>query len=355
LIVSAAICMRRLFLLLCCLVLVAPFASAAPLRVAMAGAPPFVMTSKSGEPAGFAIELWQSLETANGWSTEGIRKFATMDEALAAVSCGECDVLVGNTSITSEREKIVEFSQPYYRSGLQIMVSEQRGHIARFFERLFVPEHMKVLGGVLLGVLIATIAVAAFERRHNPDFPKTRGAGFAEAFYYVMGLVTGKSSYKGRLVLVAWMLASLFVVAYVNGVLISSMTADLVLGRIHGPGDLRNHLIGLVGGSQSEAYAQAENLDYVAYPDLDTAVAALVRDKVACLIGDAPVLEYYDFTHPRIPIHEEGPIFQPVNYGFAMPQNSPLQEAINVELLHLIEAHYFEQLGAKYFGASYQK
>jgi ABC-type amino acid transport substrate-binding protein len=353
--------MRRLFLLLCCLVLVARFASAAPLRVAMAGAPPFVMTSKSGEPAGFTIELWQSLAAANGWSTAEIRKFGTMDEALAAVSRGECDVLVGNTSITSEREKIVEFSQPYYRSGLQIMVSEQRGHIARFFERLFVPEHMKVLGGVLLGVLIATLAVAAFERRHNPDFPKTRGAGFAEAFYYVMGLVTGKSSYKGfsgvlgRLVLVGWMLASLFVVAYVNGVLISSMTADLVLGRIHGPGDLRNHLIGLVGGSQSEAYAQAGNLDYVAYPDLDTAVAALVRDKVACLIGDAPVLEYYDFTHPRIPIHEEGPIFQPVNYGFAMPQNSPLQEAINVELLHLIEAHYFEQLGAKYFGASYQK
>jgi ABC-type amino acid transport substrate-binding protein len=353
--------MRRLLSLLCCLAFAAPFASAAPLRVAMAGAPPFIMTAKDGQPAGFSVELWQSIAAANGWSTAEIRRFATMDEALAAVSRGECDVLVGNVSITSEREKIVEFSQPYYRSGLQIMVSEQRGHIARFFERLFVPEHMKVLGGVLLGVLIATIVVAAFERRHNPDFPKTRGAGFAEAFYYVMGLVTGKSSYKGfsgvlgRLVLVGWMLASLFVVAYVNGVLISSMTADLVLGRIHGPGDLRNHLIGLVGGSQSEAYAQADNLDYVAYPDLDTAVAMLVRGRVACLIGDAPVLEYYDFTHPRIPIHEEGPIFQPVNYGFAMPQNSPLQEAINVELLHLIEAKYFDTLGAKYFGESYQK
>lgn len=353
--------MRRLFLLLCCLAFVAHFASAAPLRVALAGAPPFVMTAKNGDPAGFTVELWQSIAAANGWSTAEIRKFPTMDEALAAVGRGECDVLVGNTSITSEREKTVEFSQPYYRSGLQIMVSEQRGHVARFLGRLFVPEHMKVLGSILLGVLIATIAVAAFERRHNPDFPKTRGAGFAEAFYYVMGLVTGKSSYKGfsgvlgRLVLVGWMLASLFVVAYVNGVLISSMTADLVLGRIHGPGDLKNHLVGVVGGSQSEDYAQANNLDYVAYPDLDTAVAMLVRGKVQCLVGDAPVLEYYDFTHPRIPIHEEGPIFQPVNYGFAVPQNSSLQESINIELLHLIEAHYFEQLGAKYFGASYQK
>jgi ABC-type amino acid transport substrate-binding protein len=353
--------MRRLLLLLCCLASVAQFASAAPLRVALAGAPPFVMTAKNGEPAGFTVELWQSIAAANGWSTAEIRKFATMDEALAAVARGECDVLVGNTSITSEREKIVEFSQPYYRSGLQIMVSEQRGHVAQFFERLLVPEHMKVLVGILLGVLVATIAVAAFERRHNPDFPKTRGAGIAEAFYYVMGLVTGKSSYKGfsgilgRLVLVGWMLASLFVVAYVNGVLISSMTADLVLGHIHGPDDLKNRLVGLVSGSESEDYARSSNLDYVAYGDLETAVGALVRGRVQCLIGDAPVLEYYDFTHPRIPIHEVGPIFQPVNYGFAMPQNSPLREPINFELLRLIEAHYFEALGAKYFGESYQK
>jgi ABC-type amino acid transport substrate-binding protein len=353
--------MRCLLSLLCGLVFAAHFASAAPLRVALAGSPPFVMTARDGQPAGFSVELAQSIAAANGWSMGELRKFATMDEALDAVARGECDVLVGNTSITSEREKVVDFSQPYYRSGLQIMVSEQRGHVVRFFERLFVPEHMKVLGGILLGVLVATIAVAAFERRHNPDFPKTRGAGFAEAFYYVMGLVTGKSSYKGfsgvlgRLVLVGWMLASLFVVAYVNGVLISSMTADLVLGHIRGPGDLKNHLVGVVGGSQSEDYAIANNLDYVAYPDLDTAVGALVRDKVQGLVGDAPVLQYYDFTHPRVPIHEEGPIFQPVNYGFAVPQNSPLRESINVALLRLIEAKYFEVLGAKYFGESYQK
>lgn len=329
------------------------------LRVALAGALPFV-TKGSGAPTGFAVDLWQGVATSNGWKFE-YRPFDTTEAALDSVASGECDVLVGNTSVTSVREKRVEFSQPFYRAGLQIMVSEQRGHAAQVFSRLVESQHLEVLGGVVLVVVVATLVVSAFERRHNPDFPKTHAAGFAEAFYYVMGLVTGKSTYKGfpgvmgRLVLVGWMLASLFVVSYVTSVLTSSMTADILQGNIHGPQDLAGKMVGLVGGSESENYAIERNLDYAAYPNLEAAVNDLVKGKVQCLISDAPVLQYYDLMHPRVPIHEVGPIFQPVNYGFAMPPNSPLREPINFALLHIVEAGGLDLLGKKYFGESYQK
>lgn len=355
----AGITMSRAWICLL-LLLVAPMSRAeqAPLRVALAGAPPFVM-EKNGVPVGFAIDLWQNVATDHGWQFS-YKQYDTTDAALDALAKGECDVLVGNTSITSEREQHVEFSQPFYRSGLQIMVSEQRGPVLRFMGKLLELQNLEVLLGVALTVIAFTIIVEAFERRHNPDFPKGRAAGFAEAFYYVMGLMTGKSSYKGfsgvlgRLVLVCWMLASLFVVSYVTGVIASSMTAD-ALSKIKGPGDLQDKMVGLIGGSESEDYARMRNLDYVTYPDMDTAVAALVKGKVECLIGDAPVLEYYDFTHPRIPIHEVGAVFQPVNYGFAVPLNSPLREPINVTILRLFEGEFFKELGTTYFGESYQK
>jgi ABC-type amino acid transport substrate-binding protein len=176
-----------------------------------------------------------------------------------------------------------------------------------------------------------------------------------------MGLVLGKSSYKGfpgvlgRLVLVCWMVASLFVVVYVQGVFSASMTADLLQGHIHGPDDLANKMVGVVDGTQSESYAREHNLDYAAYPSLDAAVAALVKGRTQCLLGDAPVLQYYDYTHPRAPIHEVGPVFQPVNYGFAVPMSSPLREPINLALLHLSEIGDLDLLGRKYFGESYQK
>ena len=329
------------------------------LRVALAGSPPFVM-GQDDAPSGFSIDLWQGIANANGWKYE-FRRYPSTEAALEAVKAGECDVLAGNTSITSVREKEVEFSQPFYRAGFQIMVGQQRGHAARIFSLFAEPQHVAVLGSVAGLIVVATLAIAAFERRHNPDFPKTPGAGLAESFYYVMGLVTGKSAYKGfpgvlgRLVLVGWMMASLFVVSYVTGILASAMTVDGLRGHINGPQDLPDKMIGLLGGSESEDYARQHNLDYAAYSDLDAAVGDLVKGKVQCLIGDAPVLQYYDYTHSRVPIHEVGPIFQPVNYGFAVAPNSPLRASINFALLHLVEIGALDLLGRNYFGESYQK
>jgi ABC-type amino acid transport substrate-binding protein len=349
--------------LVCCLLAALfasiPFAPAAPIKVALAGAPPFVIQQSDGA-GGFVVELWQSVATDNQWQFE-YRPYATTAAALQAVARGECDVLVGDTSITSDRERFIDFSQPFYRAGLQIMVSENRGHFGRLVSAVLAPQHLKVLFWAVLGVLIATVSVEAFERRHNPDFPKTRPAGVAEAFYYVMGLVTGKSSYKGfpgvlgRLVLVGWMVASLLVVSYVMGAITSAMATDALQGQVHSAADLPGKMVGLVGGSQSEEYARAHNLDYAAYDSLDAAVTALVKGTVQCLVGDAPVLQYYDYTHSRVPVHEVGPVFQPVNYGFAMPVSSPLREPINVTLLHLNESGALDDLGKKYFGSSYQK
>ena len=67
-----------------------------PLRVALAGAPPFVIEA-DGAPVGFAADLWQGVAIDNGWKFE-YRAFATMEAALSAVAAGECDVLVGNRS-----------------------------------------------------------------------------------------------------------------------------------------------------------------------------------------------------------------------------------------------------------------
>ena len=73
---------------------------------------------------------------------------------------------------------------------------------------------LEVFWILLAGVLILSSAVYFFERKHNPDFPKGRKEGVAEALYYVMAMtLTGKSVYKGfpgvlgRMVLMLWVFA----------------------------------------------------------------------------------------------------------------------------------------------------
>ncbi len=162
---------------------------------------------------------------------------------MTAVGKGEADVLVGNTTVTSARIKTVEFSQPYFRSGLQIMIPEARPHtFARLWENIVDFGHLTVFWYILGIVLLVTILVTLFERKHNPDFPKTWSAGFAEAFYYVISLtLTNKSAYKGfagvlgRLMLVFWMVLGFLMVTYVTAAVTAAMTVEQLRTRINGP------------------------------------------------------------------------------------------------------------------------
>jgi len=128
------------------------------------------------------------------------------------------------------------------------MVSNPRPHtFARLLQDLGTWGHLTVLW-VCIGVIaLLTLLVTIFERKHNPDFPKTWHAGLAEAFYYVVSLaLTGKSAYKGfpgalgRLTLVVWMLAGMVMVAHVTSTITSAMTVEKLKGpeSRHGAGIL---------------------------------------------------------------------------------------------------------------------
>jgi hypothetical protein len=68
----------------------------------------------------------------------------------------------------------VEFSQPYFRSGLQVMVTAPRPHtLARVLQDFGTWGHLTILW-VSIGVIaLLTLLVAIFERKHNPHFRRT--------------------------------------------------------------------------------------------------------------------------------------------------------------------------------------
>lgn len=331
--------------------------AAEPLRVGVAGEPPFVDWSEGNQPTGAAVELWEKIATANEW-TFVYEKFASTDEGLAAVANNRIDVLVGDTGITRTRLASVEFSQPFFRSGLQIMVSEARQHsVKRLGDDLMALLFSPVVWYVGLAVVLLTAAVFVFERRHNPDFPKTRREGLAEAFYYVVSLaLTGKSVYKGfpgvlgRIVMVFWIILGLITVAYVTSSITSSMTVDKLTVGITGPQDLQGKTVAAVEGSAGADYLLQKGITTLEKPNLQTAVSSMLRHEAAAVVNDAPVLQLYDFQHPELPITEVGPIFASQNYGFAFAIGSPLRMPVNATLLELIESKALESLMKRYLG-----
>ncbi|MFZ4775205.1 MAG: transporter substrate-binding domain-containing protein [Terrimicrobiaceae bacterium] len=333
--------------------------SAEPLRVGVAGEPPFVL---QGPPiSGVAVDIWEKIAAANAWTFE-YTSFPNPDAGIQAVASGKIDVLLGNIGITKDRLTQVEFSQPFFRSGLQIMVSEARPHsAARLGDDLLEILRLQIFWYLIAAVIVFTGLVFLFERRHNPDFPKSRPEGIAEAFYYVVTLaLTGKSAYKGfpgilgRLVMVAWIIVGIITVAYVTSSITSTMTLEKMGNRISGPEDLPGKTVAAVGGSVAEHYLRDKGITIFPVSDLSAAVDALLQRQASAIVDDAPVLQSYDFNHPALPITEVGPVFSQQNDGFALQIGSPLRIPLNKSLLELAEAGTLSEIFRARFGSIYQ-
>ena len=111
---------------------------------------------------------------------------------------GRVDVAVTDLFVTAERIRELDFSHPYFDSGLQIMIDENRHPGALDLVRgLASTGHLKVfaIGGIL--ILLATISLTGLDRRFDSQFHEGWLAGMAESFYHVMQVTfTGKSTHK---------------------------------------------------------------------------------------------------------------------------------------------------------------
>lgn len=103
----------------------APLAPTGDLVVGVLVQPPFVDKSASGEYSGFAVELWEAIahRTSTSYS---YREYATVQLLVDAVSTSAVDIAVTDLTVTGTRLQHMEFCQPYFHTGLTIMINEQR-------------------------------------------------------------------------------------------------------------------------------------------------------------------------------------------------------------------------------------
>ncbi|MEA3467143.1 MAG: glutamine ABC transporter substrate-binding protein GlnH [Thermodesulfobacteriota bacterium] len=97
-------------------------AQAAELRVGVDTAfVPFEFKGKDGKYTGFDIDLWDGIAKKIGVEY----KLVPMDfnGLIPGLTTGNLDVVLAAIFIKSSREKAIDFSHPYFRAGLKVMVS----------------------------------------------------------------------------------------------------------------------------------------------------------------------------------------------------------------------------------------
>lgn len=96
---------------------------------AMSGLYPPFNYQDSGKLTGFDVEVGSALAEKMGMKPEPVSN--PWQTILAALESGKFDAIIGSMAITKEREKKVDFSDPYYESGAQIFVSHKNSSIKK--------------------------------------------------------------------------------------------------------------------------------------------------------------------------------------------------------------------------------
>ncbi|MET4062075.1 glutamine transport system permease protein [Arthrobacter sp. UYP6] len=85
---------------------------------------------QDGELVGIDMDLLNSIAEEEGFSVD-IRSLG-FDAALQALQSNQVDGVIAGMSITEERQKTFDFSDPYFESGIQMAVAENDGDITGY-------------------------------------------------------------------------------------------------------------------------------------------------------------------------------------------------------------------------------
>lgn len=83
--------------------------------------PPFEMTDPQGNPAGVSVEIAQALGKFVGRSVQ--IENVSYDGLIPALKTGKVDCIISSMTATAERAQSVDFSQPYLKTGLSLLVA----------------------------------------------------------------------------------------------------------------------------------------------------------------------------------------------------------------------------------------
>jgi len=321
-------------------------ATSAPLTVAVAECPPFVII-ENGQYSGLAVYLWEqvSLELGLNWKYAEYPLSGLLETIKNKNQTELPDVGISCTSITAEREKLIDFSHSFNETYTAIAVRQTTlwSVVTRFFTSpRFLNAIMIILG---IAALIGAVFYLLEHRVNKKLFSSNSFIGrILEPMIIGLMFVTSGpirfyrfKTLTARVLATILTLSSTFLIASITAVLASSFTLNAMQTEVRTVDDLRTLQVGALAASTSSAFLRANGIKHQTRPDLDTLVNDLDAGELDAVVSDAA------FLHYRINQGKQQGLFESLtvlpyelaaqNYAFILVQDSPLRERINRALL----------------------
>ena len=143
----------------------------------------------------------------------------------------------------------------------------------------------------------------------------------------------------------------IIIISSFTAAITSALTVGQLGSPVRGPRDLPNVRVATVANSTGDQTLEGRNIDHEVYGSALDALQALVADKVDTVVYDAPILRYLAKEHFRHAITVLPDSFMRQDCAIAVPQGSPLREALNRELEGEIHSARWQKMIFRYLGS----
>jgi len=321
-------------------------ATTAELTVAVAECPPFVIV-ENGQHSGLAVYLWERIGHEMGLSWNYVEyPLADLLEIIRHEDQAKLpDVGISCTSVTAERETLIDFSHSFNETYTAIAVRQTTlwSAITGFFTS---PQVLKAIFIVLgIAILIGAVFFLLEHRTNKKLFSSDTFLGriLEPMIIGLMFITNGPIRFyrfktlTARVLATILTLSSTFLIAGITAVLASSFTLNAMTTEVRTLDDLRNLEVGALVASTSSAFLTSNGIRHQTRPDLDTLVNELDFGELDAIVSDAAFLTYRinqgkqqgKFKSLTVLPYE----LEAQNYAFILKQDSPLREKINRALL----------------------
>lgn len=321
--------------------------------------PPFVISEDDGSLSGFSIELWNLIDNDLALNTT-FQEFDVFSDMIAAVEQGSVDASIANISITLEREKTMDFTQPIYDSGLQVVTTTTNGKPN--FLSLIWDSGIIIFVGIALGILLIIAHILWFFERNVTDsrhdyFRDTYLQGVWDAFWWAFIIMTMGGFEKevphkviSRIIAMTWIVSSLFFISTLTAKITTALTVSELQSGIQSYKDLTNKKVGIPESPVVRDFLTNEGITFTEFTTLDDLKKALEQGIVDAIVHDAPIMQYYVNQDTKGRVRLVGEVFHPDAYSILLPEGSNLKESIDQTLIKFRKDGTYQTLRNKYFG-----
>ncbi|MEZ2127153.1 transporter substrate-binding domain-containing protein [Sinorhizobium sp. CB9] len=320
-------------------------------------APPFAMKEPDGTWTGISIDLWRQIADKLGLKYR-LAEEPTVQSLVEATARNSYDLSIAAITITAERERNIDFSQPFYDTGLGIAVSTRSFSVWHEIIRTLTSFGFLQAALALIGIsLLVGVLIWIFEHRHNEDFGGAAGRGLGASIWWSAEVMTqastghrGPKTLAGRMLAIIWMVVSIITLAVFTASVTSALTTRQIRGLVEGVDDLPKVRVGALAGSATTGFLNGQRIKHREFASLQDGLRAVENGSIDAFVYDKPLLAWITAQQFSSTIKILDGVFDPQSYGVAMPRGSPYRKAIDIALLETIHDRSWDQALFRYLG-----